>query len=140
MCRGRSWFLCDTSIVLQIVFDPKATCRVLRFCGRSSRAAHSWSAANSNSEFAAQIGQTGPTERTAVQVWLPCFDHEMTLLLYKVQQLRAAARSQWSEFCWAFQSPIGEIWPGLRIPTMCELGPYSCTDSSARAQITGRRL
>ena len=59
---------------------------------------------------------------------------------YKVQQLRAAARSQWSEFCWAFQSPIGEIWPGLRIPTMCELGPYSCTDSSARAQITGRRL
>ena len=26
--------------------------------------------------------------------------------LYKVQQLRAAARSQWPEFCWDFQSPI----------------------------------
>eukprot|EP01047_Picozoa_sp_COSAG01_P073476 COSAG01_NODE_11996_length_1819_cov_32.463953_2_plen_79_part_00 len=40
----------------------KAPWGLLRFCGRSSRAAHSWSAANSNSEFAAQIGQTGPTE------------------------------------------------------------------------------
>eukprot|EP01047_Picozoa_sp_COSAG01_P122237 COSAG01_NODE_51086_length_357_cov_3.255814_2_plen_39_part_01 len=38
-------------------------------------------------------------------------DYLSTLQLYKVQQLRAAARSQWSEFCWAFQSPIGEIWP-----------------------------
>jgi hypothetical protein len=49
---------------LQPVFDPKgamAPFEILRPQYRS-RAAHSWSAANSNSEFAAQIGQTGPTE------------------------------------------------------------------------------
>jgi hypothetical protein len=48
---------------LQTVFDPKADMsgfEILR--GRSRRAAHSWSAGNSNSEFAGQIGRVGPTE------------------------------------------------------------------------------
>jgi hypothetical protein len=43
----------------------KAPWRLLRFCGRSSRAAHSWSAANSRFRVCSadrQIGQTGPTE------------------------------------------------------------------------------
>jgi hypothetical protein len=40
----------------------KAPWGLLRFCGCSRRAARSWSAGNSNSEFAGQIGRTGPTE------------------------------------------------------------------------------
>ena len=39
----------------------KAPWGLLRFCG-CRRAARSWSAGNSNSEFARQIGRTGPTE------------------------------------------------------------------------------
>jgi hypothetical protein len=40
----------------------KAPWRLLRICGCSRRAARCWSAGNSNSEFAAQIGRTGPTD------------------------------------------------------------------------------
>jgi hypothetical protein len=29
---------------------------------------------------------------------------------------------------------LREIWPGPRIPTMCELGPYSCTDTDKDQQ------
>eukprot|EP01047_Picozoa_sp_COSAG01_P041798 COSAG01_NODE_3609_length_5876_cov_70.248572_2_plen_132_part_00 len=40
----------------------KAPWGLLGFCGCSRRAARSWSAGKSNSEFAGQIGRTGPTE------------------------------------------------------------------------------